>query len=153
MPDLKSDGRMHVYFNGNNFTQNKVVIPSNNNVIDIYCIYQLDPISSSRDTTYTIQNALFGAVQITKNADASKNAYKGYGICFDEGGTFSKGNINNGRNVIIFGVHESSLVHANNKANNIFVMGDLFVRGINDTTLYAEKLYSKILLNQVKSLY
>ena len=135
LPDLKSDGRMHVYFNGNYFTQNKVVIPNNNNVINIYCVYQLDPISSSRDTTYTIQNALFGTVQITKNADASKNAYKEYGICFDEGGTFSKGNINNGRNVIIFGVHESSLVHAINKANNTFVMGDLFLQGINDTTL------------------
>ena len=62
---------------------------------------------------------------------------------FHEGGGFSKGSINNGKNVIIFGVHESSLVHANNKANNIFVMGDLFVQGINDTILYAEKLYSQ----------
>ena len=72
---------------------------------------------------------------ITKNTDTSKCNYKGYGICFDEGGTFSKGNINNGKNVIIFGIHESSLVHLNNKANNIYVMGDLFVQGINDTTL------------------
>ena len=143
LPDLKSRGRMHVYFNGNYFTQNKVVIPNNNNVINIYCVYQLDPISSSRDTTYIIQNALFGAVEITRNADASKNAYRGYGICFDEGGTFGKGNINNGRNVMIFGVHESSLVHANNKTNNIFVIGDSFVQGINDTTLYAENLYSQ----------
>ena len=55
----------------------------------------------------------------------------------------SKGNINNRRNVIIFGVDESSLVHANNKANKIYVMGDLFVQGINDTTLYAEKVYSR----------
>ena len=54
---------------------------------------------------------------------------------------FSKGNTNNGRNVIIFGVHENSLIHANNKAN-IYIMGDLFVQGINDTTLYAEKVYS-----------
>ena len=45
-------------------------------------------------------------------------------------------------NVLIFGVHESSLVRKNNKANNIYVMGDLFVQGIKDTTLYAEKLYS-----------
>ena len=45
--------------------------------------------------------------------------------------------------IIIFGVHESSLVHANNKANNIYVMGNLFVQGINDTTLYAEKIYSQ----------
>ena len=86
---------------------------------------------------------MLGAIKITKNADTSKYNYKGYGICFDEGRTFSKGNINNGRNVIIFGVHESSLVHANNKANNIYVMGDLFVQGINDTTLYAEKIYSQ----------
>ena len=53
------------------------------------------------------------------------------------------GNINNGRNVLIFGVHEFSLVHKNNKANNIFIMGDGIVQGINDTTLYAEKLYSQ----------
>ena len=82
-------------------------------------------------------------MQITKNADTSKYKYKGYGICFDEGSTFSKGNINNGRNVLIFAVDESSLVHANNKANNIYVMVDLFVQGINDTTLYAEKIYSQ----------
>ena len=53
------------------------------------------------------------------------------------------GNINNGRNVLIFGVHENSVVHSNNKANNIFIMGDGFVQGINDTTLYAEKTYYK----------
>ena len=64
-------------------------------------------------------------------------------MCFDEGGTFSMGNINNGRNVLIFGVDESSLVHSNNKANNIYVIGDGIVQGINDTTLYAEKTYSQ----------
>ena len=60
-----------------------------------------------------------------------------------KGGIFSMGNINDGRNVLIFEVHESSLVHKNNKENNIFVIGDGFVQGINDTTLYAEKLYSQ----------
>ena len=103
----------------------------------------MQPVTASGDDTLTIQNALFGAMQITKNSDTSKYKYKGYGICFDEGGTFSKGNINNGRNVLIFGVDESSLVHANKTANNIYVMGDLFVQGINDATLYAEKVYSQ----------
>ena len=116
---------------------------SNNIAINIYCVYKLDPISSSRDDTFTVQNALFGAMQVIKNADTSKYKYTGYGICFDEGGRFSKGNISNGKNVLIFGVDESSLVHQNNKANNIYVMGDLFVQGINDTTLYAEKIYSQ----------
>ena len=81
LPDLKNDGRMHVYLNGNHFQQNKVIIPNNNNVINIYCIYQIEPISPSRDDTFTVQNALFGAMQITKNADTSKYKYKGYGIC------------------------------------------------------------------------
>ena len=136
---LKNDGRMYVYLSGNYFAQNKVIIPNNNNVINIYCIYELQPITASRDTTFTVQNALFGAAEIAKNADTSKYKYKGYGVCFDEGGTFSKRNITNGRKVIIFGVHESLLVHSNNKANNIFVVGDAFVQGINDTTLYTEK--------------
>ena len=112
-------------------------------MINIYCVYKIDPIASTRDDTFTVQNALFGAMEITKNADTSKYNYKGYGICFDEGGTFSKGNINNRQNVLILGFDESSLVHANNKANNIYVMGDLFVQGINDTKLYTEKVYSQ----------
>ena len=102
LPVLKNDGRMHVYLNGNHFQENKVIIPNNNNVINIYCVYQIEPISSSRDDTFTVENALFGALQITINADTSKYKYKGYGICFDEGGLFSIGNINNGRNVTIF---------------------------------------------------
>ena len=88
LPNLKNDSRMHVHLSSNHFQQNKVIIPNNNNAINIYCIYKLDPIASSRDTTFTIQNALFGASQITKNSDTSKYDYKGYGICFDEGGTF-----------------------------------------------------------------
>ena len=139
---------------GNYFTQNKVIIPNNNNVINIYCVYELQPIVSSRDTTFTVQNALFGAMQITKNSDTSKYKYKGYGLCFDEGGTFSMGNINNGRNVYIFGVDESSLVHSNNKANNIYVIWVMVLcKGL--TTLhYMQKKHTvKILLNQAKTLY
>ena len=52
------------------------------------------------------------------------------------------GNITDGRNVLIFDVHENSVIHSNNKANNIYVMGDGIVQGINDTTLYAEKTYA-----------
>ena len=82
-------------------------------------------------------------MQITKNADTSKYKYKGSSICFDGDALFSVGNINNGRNVAIFGVHENSVIHSNNKANNIFLMGDVFMQGTNDTTLYAERMYSE----------
>ena len=37
-------------------------------------MYELQPIGASRDTSYTIQNALFGAMQITKDpTNNSKN--------------------------------------------------------------------------------
>ena len=142
LPSIENNGRMNVKFSGNYFVQNKFINPNASTILNIYIVYKLDAISSTRNTDCTIQNALFGAVKITKNAsDSSKNKYEGYGIWFDEGGTFSKGNINNGRNVLIFGVDESSFTHSTNKANNIYVFGDLFVQGINNTTLYVEKVY------------
>ena len=66
LPELKNDGRMHVYLQGNHFQQNNVVIPNNNNLINIYVVYKLDPISSTRNTDYTIQNTLFGAMKLLK---------------------------------------------------------------------------------------
>ena len=151
LPDIKNDGRMHVYLSGNHFQQNKVIIPNNNNAINIYCVYKLDPIASSRDTSFTIQNALFGAMQITKNAtDNSKNNYKGYGICFDERSQFShtiaedgRAHTTNGRNVLIFEVDMSFSAQATNRANHIYLMGDGLTQGINDTTLYVEKILEK----------
>ena len=94
---------MSVRLEGAYFKQAKLVRPNNDNIVNIYIVYLIDPISSSINTDYTVQNALFGGVKITKDAtDTSKHKYEGYGICFDEGRTFSKGNINNGRIVLIF---------------------------------------------------
>ena len=36
----------------------------------------------------------------------------------------------------------SSSVHANNKTKNILVLGKYFVQGLDNTTIYAKKLYS-----------
>ena len=148
LPELKDDGRMHVSLSGNHFQQNKVITPNNNNMINICCVYKIDPIASSRDDIFTVQNALFSVMEITKNADTSKYNCKGYGICFDEGGTFGhtirEGNFDhttNARNVLIFGIDMSFSVHATNRANNMYVMGGAFVQGINDTTMYAEKKF------------
>ena len=33
-------------------------------------------------------------------------------------------------------------MHANNKVNNVLVLGKALLRGINSTTNYAEKMYS-----------
>ena len=103
-------GLMRVHLYGNYFTQNKA-LKRNSGAINIYIVYELSPISSTRNTDYTIQNALFGAMKITKNTDSSENSYTGYGLCFGEGGEFShtvrQGNFDrttSAKNVITFGV-------------------------------------------------
>ena len=45
------------------------------------------------------------------------------------------------RNVIIFGVDMSFSKHANNKANNIYVMRKDYITKITDTTIYVEKMF------------
>ena len=66
-------------------------------------------------------------------------------ICFDESEEFThvrkEGNFNHttsARNVVIFGV---DMKFANNKANNIYVMGKDYIQKINDTTKYTEKMF------------
>ena len=44
--------------------------------------------------------------------------------------------------VIILGADMSSSVHANNKTKNILFLGKDFTQGLNNTAIYAEKLYS-----------
>ena len=145
-PNIKNDSKgLHVFFNGGNYLcQDIIAIP--NNVINICCVYESDPIDFSRNNEFTIQNTLFGAIEITKNANTLKYKYKGYGICFDESEEFThvrkEGNFNHttlARNIIIFGADMSFSKHVNNKANNIHVMGKDYIKKINDTTIYAEK--------------
>ena len=163
-PILKNDEKLYVYLKGSHFQQNNVLTTNNDhvindNVVNIYIVYKLDPITS-RDTTFTIQNALFGAMQITKNADTSKYNYKGYGICFDESeelthvrkiGNFS--DTTDGRNVIIFVVDMSFNKHANNKANNIYVMGKDFFKKLMMLKYTQKKCIIETLQILVKNLY
>ena len=151
--EMPNDERLYVYLQGNHFQQHNVLLTSNNdyvldkNVVNIYIVYKLDPLASTRDKSYTIQNALFGAMQITKNTtDYDQNNYKGYGICFDErselGHTITEGghsHTTDARNVLIFGADMSFSKYATNRANHIYLMGTGLTQGINDTTIYAEK--------------
>ena len=99
-------------------------------------------------------------MHITKNADTSKYNYKGYSICFDESEEFTyvrkRGTFNDitmARNVKIFGVDMSFSKHANNKANNIYVMGKDYIQKINDTKIYAENYYIIEILYIIESLH
>ena len=66
LPALKKDGRLYVYLSGNNFQQNKVIIPNSNNVINIYCVYQIERIANSRLSDFTVQNAYLELCKLLK---------------------------------------------------------------------------------------
>ena len=166
MPILKNDGRFYVYLQGNHFQQNNVLTSSNDHVINkyvviIYIVYKLDPLASTRDKSFTIQNALFGAIQITKNAtNNDKNNYKGYGICFDErsefGHTITEGgraHTTDARNVLIFGADVSSSVHATNRANHIYLMGTGLTQGLMILQYMQKRTFTETLQILVKNLY
>ena len=78
---------------------------------------------------------LFGAVQITKNADPDKSVYTDYGTGFDSCSEFSLPDGSAGKNFIIFGVHMSSSVHVNNEKK-------FRTQELDDALLTAEAQYS-----------
>ena len=93
---------------------------------------------------------MFGAVKITKDVNTSHYRYYGYGICFERHSSFSFGNSLSAKNVIIFSCDMSFSNHANNRTNNIYVLGKDFIQGINETTIYAEKMYKTDFTEQNK---
>ena len=58
------------------------------------------------------------------------------------------------KNAVIFGADLSSSVHANNRKNNILVLGKGFTQELNDTTIYAEgSVYPTNFTEQDKELF
>ena len=74
--------------------------------------------------------------------DTDKYIYSGYGFGFDSTGQFSHPQGGMARNIIIFGVDLSNSVHATNKTQNILILGHGLTQEVNNTTIYAEKMYS-----------
>ena len=105
--------RIRVEFNGSCLKQDKITY-THGKIEDIYTVY--DIFSDLSDYNYlTLQNALFGAVKLTKNADISKYGYFGYGIGFDGKVNFPFPGGGLGCNVINFGIDMISSTKIDNR--------------------------------------
>ena len=78
---------------------------------------------------------------IAKNSDKQKYVYSSFGIAFDWKGDWSFDN-DYARNVIIFGVDNSSSSHADNLKNNFLILGDGDTFSINGSFGALEKKFS-----------
>ena len=110
--------KTRVEFNGSCLKQDKVTF-NHGKVVNIYIVYEISKSINIRDYP-TLENWLFGAVSLTKNADIDKYKYSGYGIGFDRHGFFSHPSGGTGRNVIIFGVDMSSSTKIDNRKKIYF---------------------------------
>ena len=92
--------KTRVEFNGSCLKQDKVTF-NHGKVVSIYIVYEISK-SININNYPTLENCLFGAVNLTKNADIDMYKYFGYGIGFDRHGSFSFPGSGLGQNVIIF---------------------------------------------------
>ena len=108
-------------------------------VIKIYIVYKINK-HFEINSYPTLENCLFGEVELTTHCDFDLCKYSIYGIGFYRKGSFSLGN-EIGRNVITFGVDISSSPYIDNKKKNILTPGKSPTQGL-EHTLTATKLHS-----------
>ena len=124
--------------------QDKVTF-NHGKIVKIYIVYEIirtANINGNRNNNLTVQNALFGEVSFTKNAEVDKYKHSGYEIAFDRTGSFSFPGGGYGQNLIIFGADMNSSINVDNKGKDILVLGIGPTQGLGEHSLTAEKMYS-----------
>ena len=131
------NAKIRVNFSGSCLKRDNINTYAYKAIIYIYIVYKLNPIRNYFHPT--VENCLFGAVKLIKNADIDTYKYSRYGIGFDskESFLFSDGSF--AQNVIIFGADMSSFVHTHEKKKYILILGESPTQGLDDTKLTTEK--------------
>ena len=83
------------------------------NVTNLFILYKLDILSRNLNTEFKLGNKVFVAVKLTKNIDLDKYRCSSYGIEFYARSQDSWSEGSWGKNVIIFGLINSSSLHFN----------------------------------------
>ena len=116
-----NDTKTKVQFTGSCLKQPKFML-THKKVVIIYIAYELCA-SSSHNNDHPLKIFLFGAVNLTKNADIDKYGYSGYGIGFDRRLSYSFAGSGFGQNLLLFAADMCSSSHIGNKKKDILVLG------------------------------
>ena len=107
---------------GIKFDEDHLAVEKNNYLTKIVHVYDLAAWPRNSTNNFKFKNSLFGATNIAWNSDKEKYVYSGYVITFHSSGSWSFGN-GSARNVIFFGVDNSSSSHFYNRKNNFLILG------------------------------
>ena len=76
-----------VRFSGSCLKQNAIIY-NHGKSVNIYIVYEINKTDNTTSSDPTLENCLFGAVTLTKNADTEKYKYSVFGIGFDRKRSF-----------------------------------------------------------------
>ena len=115
---------------------------TNRNMANLFIAFEPDTWSKDLSTRFTLGDCLFRAVKLTKISDPDNYWYNSYGIGFDACSQFLLPSGEFSKPVVIFGLGNSSSVHADNRKKDILVLGEGPTDGLHDTAITAETIYS-----------
>ena len=75
-----------VRFSGSCVKQDKITY-NHGKIVNIYIVYEINK-NGNTSSDPTLENRLFGAVSLTKNANIDRYQYSGYGVGFERHGSF-----------------------------------------------------------------
>ena len=111
-------------------------------VINLYISCTLGAKLRHLNADFTLGHCLFGSVKLNKIADLDKYKYTGYGIGFDSCSEFLFTDGSYRKNVIIFGPDLSAHLCVLIISEDILILGERPIQGLDDTTLTAEAKFS-----------
>ena len=109
-------------------------------IVNVYIVYDLGDWPRNPTNNFKVKKCLFGGTSIVKNSDKEKYVYSGYGITSDSAGSWGFDN-EIARNVIIFGVDNSSSSDFDNRENNFLISGEGLTYCINGSFGSPEKKF------------
>ena len=131
-----ANAKLNLKFNNSVLVQIFFSSLYSNFILNLYIAYELNTWPRNPVSNFTLKNRLFVTIKLVRNAIKCKFIYNGWGIAFDREGLRSFV----ARNVVIFGVDNSSSSHTDNWKNNFLVSGEGPTQNINDSTGAAEKI-------------
>ena len=93
-------------------------------------VYLLDSWPRNPTINFKFKDFLSGATSVVKDSDKEKSVYSDYRVILDSADSWRFDN-DIAKNVLIFGVDNSSLSHADNHKNKFLVLGEGLTFGIN----------------------
>ena len=111
------------------------------NLVNVFMVFELHTWSRDLDTKFTPGDCLIGTVKLTDNAESDEYGHSFFGIGFDAYSQVLSPSGEWGKIVVISGVGNSLSLHTDYRKEDILVLDEGPVNGLDDTSVTTETRY------------